>query len=72
MNTPQYSSLFELDGLDELEETLKQTRIFEAVGATQLQQHLNTTSSGSGGGDWSEGNVIHGPEPAPASRPRTL
>ena len=50
MNTPQYSSLFELDGLDEQEETLKKARIVEAVGATQLQHHLATTSSGGGGG----------------------
>ena len=72
MNTPQYSSLFELDGLDEQEETLKKARIFEAVGATQLQHHLATTSSGGGGGDLHDLCVMHGPEPAPASQPRSL
>ena len=73
MNTPQYSSLFELDGLDEQEETLKKTRIVEAVGATQLQHHLATTSTGGGGGnDWHDLGIMHGPEPPPASRPRSL
>ena len=73
MNTPQYSSLFELDGLDEQEETLKKARIVEAVGATQLQQHLATTSTGGGDGDgFHDLGVMHGPEPAPASQPRSL
>ena len=73
MNTPQYSSLFEFDGLDEQEETLKKARIVEAIGETQLQHHLATTATGGGDGDgWHDPGVMHGPEPAPASQPRSL
>ena len=70
LNTPQYSSLLELDGMDDQEEALTKARLVEAVGATQLQHHLATTSSGSGGG----GGVMHGPEPGPAvlQRPSQL
>ena len=72
LNTPQYSSLLELDGMDEQEEALKKARIIEAVGATQLQQHLATTSTGGGDGDgMPDPGVMHGPEPRPASQPRS-
>ena len=67
MNTPQDTSLFELDGLDEQEETLNKAKIVEAIGATQLQHHIATTSTGSGGDDVHDSGIIHGPEPPPAS-----
>ena len=41
LNTPQYSSLLELDGLNEQEEQIKKARILQAAGATQLTQYLN-------------------------------
>ena len=72
MNTPQYSSLFELDGLDEQEETLKKARIAEAIGATQLEHHLATTSTANGGDELRDLGIMHGPEPAPASSPSLL
>ena len=40
LNTPQYSSLLELDDLDEQEEEIKKAQIAHSIGATQLTRHL--------------------------------
>ena len=73
MNTPQYSSLFELDDLDEQEETLKKARIIEAIAPTQLEHHIATISTGVGEGyAIPDPGVMHGPEPRPVSRVGSL
>ena len=45
LNTPQYSSLLELDDLDEQEEEIKKAQLALAIGATQLTRHLATPPS---------------------------
>ena len=40
-NTPQYSSLLELDGMNEQEEQIKRARVAQSVGETQLTQYFN-------------------------------
>ena len=42
LNTPQYSSMLELDGLDEQEEEIKKAQVIHSIGATQLALHLAT------------------------------
>ena len=65
MNTPQYSSLMELDDLDDQEEAIKKAKVIESLAPTRLERHIATTSSGSGN-DWTPGTAIFGPAPAPS------
>ena len=64
MNTPQYSSLMELDDLDDQEEQIQKAKVFQSLAPTQLTQHIVSTSSGSGG----DGPNIAQPPPAPPSQ----
>ena len=66
LNTPQYSSLLELDGLDDQEEEIKKVQVARSIGATQLTQHLATAPAAptpiqsmhaSSGGGVSESNA---------------
>ena len=73
MNTHQYSSLLELDGLDDQDEEIKKAQVVQSIGATRLTQHIvNTSSAGSGGPETSASGPIHGPAPAPTSKTRSL
>ena len=40
-NTPQYSSLLELDGLNEQDEQIKKAQVAHAIGTTPLTQYFN-------------------------------
>ena len=75
MNTHQYSSLLELDGLDDQDEEIKKAQVIQSIGATRLTQHIvNTSSAGSGGPETSASasasasGPVHGPAPAPTSK----
>ena len=65
VNSPQYSSLLELDGMDEQEEEIKKAHVVQSLGPTQLAQHVEKASVGSGPGESVFNMGKHGPEPAP-------
>ena len=45
LNTPQYSSIRELDDLDEQEDEIIKAKVAQSIGATQLTRHLATPPS---------------------------
>ena len=65
VNSPQYSSLLELDGMDEQEEEIKKAHVMQSLGPTLLAQHIEKSSVGSGPGESVFNMGKHGPEPAP-------
>ena len=88
LNTHQFSSLLELDGMDEQEEEIKKAQVVQSMGPTLHTQHIAQATVGSGPGDSVfdtggngvaaaiggdvVGSVIHGPEPPPLSRTRSI
>jgi len=69
VNSPQYSSLLELDGMDEQEEEIKKAHVVQSLGPTLLAQHVEKASVGSGPGESVFNMGKHGPEPAPPAPP---
>ena len=67
LNTPQFSSLLELDGMDEQEEEIKKAQVVQSLGPTLLTQHIAKASVGSGPGESAFDSGRHGPEEPPPS-----
>ena len=61
LNTPQYSSLLEIDGLDEQDEEIKKALVRSALGRTRLKQYLRAYggSGDASGGFYSVGDRYH-------------